>query len=1316
MPLSRTVLEVAPTGLAAQVVSATQINLSWSVNPRAGSYRLYRGSTLIYSAPTPSFGDTGLTASTLYSYQVSCVGANGQEGPKSSVVSGTTLPVSVDVTPNQFTFSDQSGVTTGSTVTSAAVTISGLSASTSITLAAVGGTINKNGGSFASSQSVQNGDTVQARVTASSSGGTAVDCVVTAVVSGVTDTFTATTAGSASPGSSEAVFPTDFKFTSTRTTTEVFAFGHPFAHGDVPSGYYVTSDLATFQCTVLNRWPDGSVKFAVIAGRKAVSGSIQTTITLDKTLTAPSGTALNEGNLSALSPLVSVQIGSIGTVTLASLLGLTSTGAKGSNGLVRTFVSGPQMSEFHYRSDVGSSQHLAVWFYVRLWANNQIEVEVLVENNYAKVASQVDVSYTAVITINGTQRFNAAVSHYRRTRWRTIHWYDGTSGTTDYQRVIPQHNSSYIKATGLFPNYGGNAVDSSVRAAWGSTLTPMSAGNNTVGNLGQGGPHPHIGLLPTWDADYVNTGNSSAYRALMYNGSAWDSWPCQIRDENTGRPIAFSNYANTVFSPQASTTGDVLNNSGSANPLTIDDGTVTHMPAAGYAAYVVTGRPSFLDSMASWGGLGYLIIQDSRRGGSQGKLSPVDLEARGLAWALRQRSMVASVWPDSMAAADNLVRTDYIASLQYIVADWEASYLNNNLGVFSTFQTAGAYNGLDILSPGSDFAATDVGWAMWQQDFLTATVGFLYDQDLAINASAKASLIACRDFFYKSIVGRCGDAEGFNYRYAGNYAFSLGTLSGSTPTFFTSWAQVYARALALNHVTTTTAEIGDALLSVGAIWASAGSTLNNPEGPWAELLPALAYAVKHGAEDAVLANKRIKSASNYATLYGGSSGAGGYGSAGGWFVDPPGAPSWFTALTTGQWGTIASSGTVNAVLPSPLPDSVLGGEASSSILNSWSGMGVDPDRRELILCANGGHADYPGNEVYAVSLGTKTPAWRRLADPTPNAQLPADAGGGTFTEGDGLYQDGRPRAMHNTFEVFAKRRMWMPTQNSVTSGPGGMYNRCVSWNRDDAALLAADDRRVFGGGGTPLAWTGSNIGPWALHGSTSGVNGTTEKFGTSVYNPRDGYVYALGGSGANSCPYWRIGTGAKGTTLGSNSGRQTLSLSIGQFSGWAVCIPNIGTKGVLVVGDVLSSLICVLDCSKFGQSDAWATVSPGNITGTGWFVAPDDTTYYLGGSGGVYHASSRQILVGEPRSIGARIYKLQTPSATTVAGLLAGSWTWTNSVPAGATPTPESTSQVASAYGRWNLIPEMGDGRAALVFAGRTTGPVYVLPIASAGL
>jgi hypothetical protein len=116
-------------------------------------------------------------------------------------------PTATDTTPNGFTFTDQTNVALASTITSAAVTITGISSPTLCT--ATNGTVDKNSsGTFASSQTVANNETIRARHTSSVSNSTAVNTPVSC--GGVSDTFTSTTeAGGGGAGDWADLFVTN---------------------------------------------------------------------------------------------------------------------------------------------------------------------------------------------------------------------------------------------------------------------------------------------------------------------------------------------------------------------------------------------------------------------------------------------------------------------------------------------------------------------------------------------------------------------------------------------------------------------------------------------------------------------------------------------------------------------------------------------------------------------------------------------------------------------------------------------------------------------------------------------------------------------------------------------------------------------------------------------------------------------------------------------------------------------------------------------------------------------------------------------------
>jgi len=89
-----------PTGLTAGTTTATSATISWtaSTDNTGGSgvagYDIYRGTTKVGTSTTTSFTETGLTASTAYSYTVRARDVAGNVSASSAAVTATTKPVS----------------------------------------------------------------------------------------------------------------------------------------------------------------------------------------------------------------------------------------------------------------------------------------------------------------------------------------------------------------------------------------------------------------------------------------------------------------------------------------------------------------------------------------------------------------------------------------------------------------------------------------------------------------------------------------------------------------------------------------------------------------------------------------------------------------------------------------------------------------------------------------------------------------------------------------------------------------------------------------------------------------------------------------------------------------------------------------------------------------------------------------------------------------------------------------------------------------------------------------------------------------------
>ncbi|MBH5318370.1 DNRLRE domain-containing protein [Paenibacillus sp. GSMTC-2017] len=84
----------APTGLTATPISNSQINVNWVAatdNVGVTSYQVYRDTLLIGETIGTTYSDTGLTASTTYSYSIKAKDAAGNLSPLSNIVQATTL-------------------------------------------------------------------------------------------------------------------------------------------------------------------------------------------------------------------------------------------------------------------------------------------------------------------------------------------------------------------------------------------------------------------------------------------------------------------------------------------------------------------------------------------------------------------------------------------------------------------------------------------------------------------------------------------------------------------------------------------------------------------------------------------------------------------------------------------------------------------------------------------------------------------------------------------------------------------------------------------------------------------------------------------------------------------------------------------------------------------------------------------------------------------------------------------------------------------------------------------------------------------------
>ena len=178
------------------------------------------------------------------------------------------------------------------------------------------------------------------------------------------------------------------------------------------------------------------------------------------------------------------------------------------------------------------------------------------------------------------------------------------------------------------------------------------------------------------------------------------------------------------------------------------------------------------------------------------------------------------------------------------------------------------------------------------------------------------------------------------------------------------------------------------------------------------------------------------------------------------------APAWFSALAERTWTDIAGGSTYSGadwqkgnrlidVAPSPNPP---GDTGMVGIITAYCGATSMQSTGEYLKVAEGGHADYYGNEIYALKLTDATPGWKRIWGPTPNAQMSTSS----ISQNQAFVRnlDNTPRSCHGWYNrVTTADRMWTFLTNA---GPTGSATTDV-WSIARAGL----DTGVY----DPALWT-----------------------------------------------------------------------------------------------------------------------------------------------------------------------------------------------------------------------------------------------------
>ena len=623
--------------------------------------------------------------------------------------------------------------------------------------------------------------------------------------------------------------------------TMPFALGFAFREGDIPAGRQVTASLPNVQCVVKNRWQDGSVKFAVLAGRVVTTAGSNTVVTLQSTANAPAGTALSTADLRATNISASVDAGSLGAAAWA--------GADWDAPFM-PWVSGPEMTSWVYRKPVGADAHLVAWLEVRLFATGAVEVLPWIENGYLNVAGPTNKRAGFSFTMGGTQRFSADIDLPNHCRTPLLsnaslsHWLGSDPG------VSVKHDSAYLMDTRLVPTYmAATPANAPAVTSLPATFLPLQQGSY-ASSMGTAGYHRSIGLLPQWDVLYLTSSASGVWAALQRNAYSAGRYGMHHRDETTNRPLRFSAYpqlclgsGNGFQGTGSSQTGQRTPNATGTAPATYNS---THCPSMGFMAYLLSGRLYHLETLQFQATAHYLKNGSNERLNAAGVLQTAHgaNTVRGAAWATRTLAQAAAISPDG-----DTLTTEFRSSIASNISWYHSNY-------------AGVATNFGFVAPYSDYTGAGDGVysdASWQQDFFTAAYGYLKSLKVPLTASDRTRVDEFFAWKARHIVGRLGTAAAGDYLYRDAAVYTLAAAPSDTVAwagvgpFYANWGQSWSATQAGSAVTK---ELGDGSLRGG----------NFPEATsyWGNLQPAIAYAVEHGVPGAADGYARMTSAPNWA--------------------------------------------------------------------------------------------------------------------------------------------------------------------------------------------------------------------------------------------------------------------------------------------------------------------------------------------------------------------------------------------------------------------------------------------------------------------
>jgi len=433
-------------------------------------------------------------------------------------------------------------------------------------------------------------------------------------------------------------------------------FARAFVQGEIPNYAEIVLDggLVPTQCDVKNRWPDGSVKFAILATvvpslPPDVPAIVQFANMTSSDNTPSDPPAGYDAQITLTDPVGGATAhASAREMLVAGKYSLWTSGP-----IAQTYLCGDRTNARVY--DIGWSSHRAFhpWFVVTVWPGlGKVFTRFVGEiGNTEAMEAQ---TYNLDLTVGGVGVYSQPnIKHLPATRWSRTAWWGGTPEP----KVNLYHNVAYLAQTGLVPHYDPTVVIPSSTSE--ANYTNWLSISHAIGAAGLWQPwmpttggRKDIGLNPSFNVSALLSGDYRDREVMLGQAELAGWWRRNIREgdatkANLGRTIhchtrGTYGFLDTRFTPTAED-DVVIINPGVANDWLSD---IAHHPDPFSLPYLMTGDPYWLDSLEMWQGCNSLWGNPGYRNYNH-MTCYGDGQPRAMGWMYRTLFNAAALLPDT---------------------------------------------------------------------------------------------------------------------------------------------------------------------------------------------------------------------------------------------------------------------------------------------------------------------------------------------------------------------------------------------------------------------------------------------------------------------------------------------------------------------------------------------------------------------------------------------------------------------------------------------------------------------------------------------